>query len=82
MKIELPELPDRPYYTHDGDWMPLNDLYDENQMRAFAIAAVMEERERCAKLCEGLPVGHLPASPHRQGATICAQAIRNQPEPA
>jgi hypothetical protein len=44
----LPELPYPPHYSAHplNAWEPLEDLWDESQMRSYAAAAVLLERER------------------------------------
>jgi hypothetical protein len=69
---------------------PLGDgphelLFDARDMRAYALAHVLAERERCAKACEEIDdqawaLWKLLADPTEQGRSIgaghCAQAIR------
>lgn len=55
------------------------DGFSADQMREYALAAVQAERERCAKLCDDLPLD--PAGPWFnsdmcEGAEQCAIAIR------
>jgi hypothetical protein len=64
--------------------------YTAEQMRAFATAAVLQERERCAKICEARAAEHeengedegddrfLVYAKHERR---CAAAIRAQKEP-
>lgn len=44
---ELPPLTE-PYFTHPFG----RELWHDEQMRAYAAAAVAAEREQCAKLCD------------------------------
>jgi hypothetical protein len=80
MKIELPPIPANPYYTHDGDWTPLDDLFDEKQLREYAISAVMAERERCTKIATEQRDKWLDDEAIGACDNI-AKAIRNQGEP-
>jgi len=80
--VKLPPMPD-PVRTALG---PMK-LYAEFQVRAYAIQAVMQERERCAKLCESERyTGYVPpedgdaASYYDMAGVNCADAIRAQPE--
>jgi len=59
--------------------------YTESSMRAYATAAVLAERETCAKLCdskstEGITALGPSVSDLRQivCGTVCADAIRNR----
>lgn len=63
--VKLPPMPD-PVRTALG---PMK-LYAEFQVRAYAIQAVMEERERLARMLD-----------EADGLDIVAAAIRAQPEP-
>ena len=69
--VKLPPMPD-PVRTALG---PMK-LYAEFQVRAYAIQAVMQERERCAKLMADMDCAHRC----RVGNEL-ADAIRAQPEP-
>jgi hypothetical protein len=89
--IELPPMPEPTWEMH-----PTNPprrafaWFTRDQMQAFARAAVLLERERCAKLCEELRDKALSAQHGRQddlqnvmlrqvahvGAGECAAAIR------
>lgn len=63
---DLPPLPEGKYQWWDDyyDGLTLSQepearyeqmgLYDEDQMQAYARAAVAQERERCARICEEL----------------------------
>lgn len=48
--------------------------YTADQLRAYAEAAVLAERERCAQVCDELSSGL--ATGRDEGALICAAAIR------
>lgn len=58
--MNLPPLPTthyRLYTPSDGycdDYLTSWDGWDDDQMRAYAEAAVLAERERCAKVCKAL----------------------------
>ena len=67
---------------------PNEAYYSEEQLRAYAIQAALEERERCAKLCEAERyTGYVPPedgdarSYYDIAGENCADAIRAQPEP-
>lgn len=96
MSVVLPPMPE-PFKYPEGDVgfcacggmpggkclrCPPVNFYMNEQMRAYALEAIKQDRENLAKLCERLPPGHLPLSPARQGAIMCAEAIRSQPEPS
>ena len=59
---DLPELPEpiaKVVVNADGAWIESSrgrgmPLFDADQMRAYALAAVAMEREACAKVCESL----------------------------
>jgi len=53
MSDQLGPLPD-PFMELNREYVPAVYEAWANQMRAYAAAAVAEERERCAKLCEGM----------------------------
>jgi hypothetical protein len=80
-EVKLPELPTPPLRfgiaMRDGDRLD----YSAKDMREYASAAVLAERERCAKVCETL------ISPEESGirtdsyadtAWACAFAIRGK----
>lgn len=56
--MNMPPLPQTHYmlYTpsdgYSDDHLTSWDGWDEDQMRAYAEAAVLAERERCARVCE------------------------------
>jgi hypothetical protein len=91
-EAELPELPSPPHYSAFplDSWEPSEDLWDADQMRAYATAAVLQERERCAKICEARAAEHeengedegddrfLVYAKHERR---CAAVIRAQKEP-
>ena len=66
---ELPPLPE-PYFTHPFG----RELWHDDQMRAYAAAAVAAERERCAKLCE--------EDSFEVGAALAAEIRRSQQDGA
>jgi len=64
-------------YEHEGGWSfathsngteaeNYRTLFDETQMRAYALAHIVAERERCAQLCEQWDATH----PQRLAALI------------
>jgi hypothetical protein len=69
--IELPPLPEVPNrYTQSGDIKDVNTLLVNradwrDQMRDYARAAVLQERERCARVCEQacVPDGGMDCAP-------------------
>lgn len=70
-RADLPPLPAPESEVPGGEWPE----YSERQMREYARAAVLAERERCAKVCED----HFTHDgPYRQGASLCAAAIRGK----
>lgn len=92
-EVVLPELPNGAYGVYDDyydgtsiaephdRWHDI-ELFSADQMRAFATQAVLDERERCAKIVEGLPADD-PTGPWfnddmSSAALLCAAAIRNQ----
>jgi len=56
MTDKLPPLP-APHNTHCFDDDTQEDVwsYSADQMRSYARAAILAEREACAKLCEATP---------------------------
>jgi hypothetical protein len=72
MSTELGPLPEP--FTRQWINAPFTErlLFSEEQMRAYAAAEIAKERERCAKLCEWLPIGT-----GLQGKTF-AEAIRGK----
>jgi hypothetical protein len=95
--IELPELPEgdvaiwSEYENADGKMEIVRREFTADQMCAYATAAVLQERERCAKICEErasaaeqratAAFDNLPAAHKAAEATACAAAIRAQKEP-
>lgn len=75
MTEKLPPLPQPPHFSaHPLDaWEPSEDLWDERQLREFAEAAVLAERERCAKIVEDWYL----VMEDRHGREMCAAAIRS-----
>lgn len=71
---ELPPLPDAAftYERHPGGIHEPERVgaYTADQMRAYAAAAVAQERERCAKLCE--------EDSFEVGAALAAEIRRSQ----
>jgi hypothetical protein len=53
---ELPELPEptaiRMRLVDDGPEIIVARAYSADQMRSYALAAVLKERERCARIAE------------------------------
>lgn len=82
MKIELPPMPEEDVWgiKAKDNW---DDVlgFSEAQMRSYALAAVMEERERCAKLCMEM-ANTIEPIVCMNGLLKAERAIRNQPEPA
>lgn len=77
--VELPPLPTTEDDIDTG-YGPV-DVWRAEQVRAYATEAVLAERERCAKLCEGM-FSSEPYDPE-QGIELrayqeCAAAIRSQ----
>ena len=77
--VALPPMPEpeggKLRYDHTGSLLP-EPSFSADQVRAYAIQAVMAERERCAKLAHDWPAptaGRIPLE--------IAAAIRAQPEP-
>jgi hypothetical protein len=52
--IKLPPLPYTDLRLSTGEGEPFGKGFSEDDMQAFARQAVLEERERCAKVCEEL----------------------------
>jgi len=77
--VKLPPMPD-PVRTALG---PMK-LYAEFQVRAYAIQAVMEERERCARVAASYATcgcnGKHGRCTEDDGPLSIAAAIRAQPE--
>ena len=76
---DLPKLPTRNVII-DGLWEEVRGPYTEEDMRAYALAAVAMEREACAKVCDELPLrdpkqGFWVAG-WSDGVDDCAAAIR------
>lgn len=72
MMSELPPLPEPKMVTtfpHGG--FPVGDYFHVDQLRAYAHAAVLAEREECAARCDSF--GTLPSK-------VCAAAIRARGE--
>lgn len=65
-------MPARPY---EREFVSSQPGYDEEQLRAYAEAAVAAERERCAKLCEAM-TRYASPDEYDQAAIDCAAAIR------
>ena len=89
MTDELPPLP-HPYYEDTGNgWTPQDDLWSKSQIQAdgeaCARAAVLAERERCAKVCEAEAESLGSGGKRDASALCCAAAIRagttKRPEP-
>jgi hypothetical protein len=87
-EAELPELPPIPKWMFKPGAVGYDFVQD--YARSYATAAVLQERERCAKLCKDVEAAaddcwDLTADPASQGesigATKCAAAIRAQKEP-
>lgn len=96
-ELTLPPLPEFPEGTVEVDCGPLTgggraisieDGYSADQMRAYAqqaaSAAVLQERERCAKLCD-LRANILRDDSdyflgYRDSGKNCAAAIRTAPK--
>jgi hypothetical protein len=71
-EAELPELPEPSFWGSSGHFCgtkahadsvcksPLGPapVWTDTQMRSFATAAVLQERERCAKICEARAAEH------------------------
>ena len=77
MSLESQKLPPLPYPQ-----MPGND-YTAEDMRKYAQAAVLAEREACAKLCESSmfnPVISLADAQIVECLRVCAAAIRARVE--
>lgn len=81
-EIKLPEPEINTKGTDGWLWWPISG-YTADQMRA----AILEERERCAKICDDVSLQAVTAwklayQPQDQGREIgadeCAYAIRNQ----
>jgi hypothetical protein len=68
--IELPPMPEPHWAEHFQGTIPLG-AFTADQMRAYARAAVLAERERCASVCEAEAEGHRTAFGEH-----CAAAIR------
>jgi hypothetical protein len=78
------------YFTADYFAVNKQRVYTADQMRAYATAAVLQERERCAKICEARAAEHeengedegddrfLVYAKHERR---CAAVIRAQKEP-
>ena len=76
-EVRLPELPSPDIKANiGGGWR--QHAYSEMALRHFAIAAVMAERERCAKVCEAIAA---PMFDHAKPPYLkAANAIRQPPE--
>lgn len=78
MAVEFGPLPE-PSFSLDGGTLP---CYTADQMRAYALAEVLKERERCATIAERGDDGDWSKSTGdydaRRGSDI-ARVIRQQP---
>ena len=72
MSNELPPLPHPVTHILLGD--DSEDVFTADQMRDFARAAVLQEREECARLCEDRDSGQDTRMDGEDQA--CAAAIR------
>lgn len=83
MDRQLPPLPEPDSYcTHKDDHE--YDVWNADQMRAYAEEAVKQERERCAGLCEDYAIKATfdgdPEDDHEGAAYLLAAAIRARGE--
>ena len=90
--MTLPPLPE----TGERSPTDCSPLFTASQMQAYAQAAVLAEREECAKLCDTREADHwhdykdgpvgvrgMPACDHASDeARACAEAIRARSLPA
>lgn len=95
--VKLPPLPKGKYQWWDDYYTGISlseepedryhqlGLYDEDQVREYARLAVLQERERCAKICDDIEdkayaLWKITADPTEQGRELgachCADAIR------
>jgi hypothetical protein len=79
--VEMPPLPEPALSGYPQDSPDEFVAFSSDQIQAYARAAVLAERERCAKICEDLP-SRDPKGPWfnddmTAGANECAAAIRN-----
>jgi hypothetical protein len=84
---ELPELPSDGevkigFAGGLGPGLPVKNAFTADQMRSYALAAVLKEREELAALCENLPTtdpdGMWFNHDMSAGAYACAAAIREK----
>lgn len=92
--VALPPMPEpeggKLRYDHTGSLLP-EPSFSADQVRAYAIQAVMAERERCAAICRehcedalGVPFKNYEDTHHdgyQDAANDIESAIRAQPEP-
>lgn len=83
---ELPELPEAQWWYESDDGSVINmkfelpteaPLFTADQMRSYALSAVLMERERCAKLCD-YHDKDCAATRREHDVTEVAAAIRSQ----
>jgi hypothetical protein len=76
LKADTPDLPPLPEPMYDARGpRPYGQSYSATQMRDYAAAAVLAERERCAKIAEQVTI----QGQHTLVSQMCAAAIRAEP---
>ena len=86
MNDDLPPLPEPAFRLKwvDGAYKVTKpnigntDVYTAAQVEAVRRAAVLAERERCAKVCEDCAVAYGSGGKKEAGALVCADAIRKE----
>ena len=79
MEIKLPRLPKSNYPNMTYQRRYIGTVYTPKQMKAYAMRAVLAEREACAQVCESMrPTEQEYDQRFYTACTLNANAIRNR----